>query len=301
MSGLEARGVSGLEAHSVSGLEARGVSATAGGTLIIDGIDCTVPAGSFTALVGPNGAGKSTLLRTLAAVERPHAGSVRFAGSDLLTMHRRARARVLAFVEQDAATELALTVREVVALGRVPHESLLGGVGLGGVGLGGAGLGGAASGTSTVGGSDAVIARALETVGMSDFAERVLTSLSGGERQRVLLAKALAQEPQMLLLDEPTNHLDIGAGLETLELLRSVAASGSTVLAALHDLNLAATWCDRVIVVANGKVVAAGPATQTLTAELIGDVYGVEATVLTNPTTGSPVIAFSPRRKGTRT
>jgi iron complex transport system ATP-binding protein len=111
MSGLEARGVSGLEAHSVSGLEARGVSATAGGTLIIDGIDCTVPAGSFTALVGPNGAGKSTLLRTLAAVERPHAGSVRFAGSDLLTMHRRARARVLAFVEQDAATELALTVR----------------------------------------------------------------------------------------------------------------------------------------------------------------------------------------------
>jgi len=261
----------------MSGLDAQGVSVKAGGTLIIDGIDCTVPVGSFTALVGPNGAGKSTLLRALAAVERPQSGSVRFNSSDLLTMPRRARARVLAFVEQDAATELALTVREVVALGRVPHEPLL--------------VGGPAN-------SDAVIAAALETVGMTEFSERVLTSLSGGERQRVLLAKALAQEPHVLLLDEPTNHLDIGAGLETLELLRSVASSGSTVLAALHDLNLAATWCDRVIVVANGTVVAAGPASDTLTAELIGDVYGVDATVLANPTTGTPVIAFSPRRKG---
>ena len=278
--GGETPGVGGVETHSASGLEADGLSVTAGGALIIDGIDCSVPHGSFTALVGPNGAGKSTLLRALAAVERPNSGTVRFAGSDLRAMQRRARARVLAFVEQDAATELALTVREVVALGRLPHESLLGGP--------------AAS-------SEAVITAALETVGMTDFAERVLTSLSGGERQRVLLAKALAQEPQLLLLDEPTNHLDIGAGLETLELLQSVASAGSTVLAALQDLNLAATWCDRVIVVADGAVVAAGPTSDTLTAELIGDVYGVDATVLTNPTTGRPVIAFSPRRKGSLT
>jgi iron complex transport system ATP-binding protein len=187
-------------------------------------------------------------------------------------------------VEQDAATELALTVREVVALGRAPHESLLTGATVGGAS-----------------GSTFALVDALATVGMSDFSERVFTSLSGGERQRVLLAKALAQEPRMLLLDEPTNHLDIGAALETLGLLRTVASSGATVLAALHDLNLAATWCDRVIIVAHGRVVAAGAASETLTAELIGDAYGVEATVLTNPTTGSPVIAFSPRRKGTPT
>jgi iron complex transport system ATP-binding protein len=263
----------------VNGLEARGLSARAGSTLIIDGVDCTIPAGSVTALVGPNGAGKSTLLRALAAVERPHTGTVRFAGTDLLTMRRRARARLLTFVEQDAATELPLTVHEVVALGRVPHESLLGG-------------------TAGEAASETIIARALETVGMGAFAARTVTSLSGGERQRVLLAKALAQEPQIVLLDEPTNHLDIGAQLETLQLLRGVASHGATVLAALHDLNLAATWCDRVIVVSAGRVVAAGEAAATLNAQLIEEVYGVAATVLSNPTTGSPVIAFSPLRKG---
>ncbi|MGV8969287.1 MAG: ABC transporter ATP-binding protein [Microbacteriaceae bacterium] len=259
----------------MSGLEAVGLDARVGSILIIDGVDCTVPVGSFTALVGPNGAGKSTLLRALAAVERPASGTVRFHGSDILRMRRRERARLLAFVEQDATTELALTVREVVAMGRVPHESLLGGT---------------PAGPASI----ASIGRALETVGMADFADRSVISLSGGERQRVLLAKALAQEPEILLLDEPTNHLDIGAQLETLALLGGVAERGATVLAALHDLNLAATWCDRVIVVSEGRVVAAGLTKETLTAALIEQIYGVRVTILTNTSTGAPVIAFSP-------
>jgi iron complex transport system ATP-binding protein len=253
----------------VSGLEASRVRILAGSTLIVDGVDCTVPAGSFSALVGPNGAGKSTLLRTLAAVHKPASGSVSFDGTELLTAPRRERARIVAFVEQDTATETAMSVASVVALGRLPHQSLWGE------------------------GPDAVVARSLEATGTTAFADREFATLSGGERQRVMLARALAQQPSLLLLDEPTNHLDIGAQLDSLDLLRSLADGGMTVLAALHDLGLAATYSDHVIVLRDGRVVAAGPTVETLTPALLREVYGVEATVLTNPVTGRPVLAFS--------
>ncbi len=130
---------------------------------------------------------------------------------------------------------------------------------------------------------------------MTDFADRDVTGLSGGERQRVLLARALAQEPRLLLLDEPTNHLDIAAQLTTLALLRGLAETGVTVLAALHDLTLAAGHADHLIVLAGGRVVAAGPTGETLTPELIGEVYGVVADILHNPRTGRPVVVLSPR------
>ena len=257
----------------MSGLEGAGIRISVGQKLIIDGVDCTVPAGSVSALVGPNGAGKSTLLRALAAVQRPAAGSVTFDGTDLLTAPRRERARVVAFVEQDTSTETAMTVESVVGLGRLPHQSLW---------------------RDETADSAAIVAAALTTTGMADFAQREFASLSGGERQRVMLARALAQEPTLLLLDEPTNHLDIGTQLSVLALLRGLAASGTTVLAALHDLGLAGTYSDHVIVLRCGHVVAAGPTVDTLTPPLIREVYGVEATVLQNPVTGRPVIAFSP-------
>jgi len=249
------------------------ISISAGGTLLIDGIDCTVPSGSVSALVGPNGAGKSTLLRTLAAVHRPDSGDVTFDGIDLLGAPRRERARLVAFVEQDASTETAMTVASVVGLGRLPHQSLW---------------------RDETADSAAIVASALDATGMGGFAPREFASLSGGERQRVMLARALAQEPSLLLLDEPTNHLDISAQLAALALLRSLAAGGMTVLAALHDLGLAATYADHVIVLRAGRVVAAGPTAATLTSELLREVYGVEATVLTNPVTGGIVLAFSP-------
>ena len=254
------------------GLEAQRIRITAGSQLIVDGVDCTAPAGSVTALVGPNGAGKSTLLRVLAAVHSPDAGTVSFAGTDLLAAPRRGRARLVAFVEQDTSTETAMTVRSVVALGRLPYEGLWGGT------------------------SSAEVDAALATAGVAEFADREFASLSGGERQRVMLARALAQEPSLLLLDEPTNHLDIGAQLSVLGLLSGLAAGGITVLAALHDLGLAATYADHVIVLRGGRVVAAGPTAETLTPALVRDVYGVEATVLVNPATGRPVLAFSPLR-----
>jgi iron complex transport system ATP-binding protein len=251
-------------------LDASRVTISAGSTLIIDGVDCSIPTGSVSALVGPNGAGKSTLMRTLAAVHKPDAGAVELDGANLFTLPRRERARLVAFVEQDTSTETAMTVRAVVGLGRLPHEGAWGG------------------------GPSTAVDAALETAGVSAFADREFASLSGGERQRVMLARALAQEPSLLLLDEPTNHLDIGAQLAALALLRRLADGGMTVLAALHDLGLAATYADHVIVLRAGRVVAAGPTAETLTPELLREVYGVQASVLVNPVTGGRVLAFSP-------
>lgn len=257
---------------SGTGLDVERVDVRLDGTLVVDGISFSVPPGSVCALIGPNGAGKSTLLRAIATVEKPDAGTVSFNARSLQSMGRKARARLVGFVEQDASTELTLTAREVVALGRTPHQSLWQEESLR---------------------DRAAVAEALQLAGVTEFAERDFTSLSGGECQRVLLAKALAQEPSLLLLDEPTNHLDISAGLATLELLGRLAASGVSVLAALHDLNLALAASDHVLVMHRGRAIAFGPTAETLTAELIGEVYGVRADVLEHPATGRPMVALS--------
>jgi iron complex transport system ATP-binding protein len=268
-----AHGASG--AGTGGGLDASRVDIRIDGTLIIDGVDCTVAAGTFSALLGPNGAGKSTLLAVLAGIERAQAGSIRFDGAELHELPRRQRARTISFVEQEASTELALTVRQVISLGRTPYQSLWG---------------------DESADDAAVVTTALLSTGLTAFAARHFVSLSGGERQRVMLAKALAQQPRLLLLDEPTNHLDISAQLSTLALIRSLTSDGDgvTVLAALHDLNLAASFCDHVIVLRQGRAFAAGPTETVLTPELIHEVYGVRADVLRNPSTGRPLIAFSP-------
>src|SRR5690606_2509547 len=179
---------------ATDGLDAARVSWSVDGRLVLDGVDCTAPPGAVSGLLGPNGSGKSTLLRVLAGVRAPDAAPgrdaahVRFADADLLALPRRRRARVLALVEQDATTDLPLTVLDAVLLGRIPHRSLLAG--------------------DSAADRD-VAAAALARVGMSAFTGREVATLSGGERQRVHLARALAQEPALLLLDEPTNHLDI--------------------------------------------------------------------------------------------
>jgi iron complex transport system ATP-binding protein len=260
-------------------LRGTGLGHTIGDAQLLADVDIEVT--GLTALVGPNGAGKSTLIRLLAGVQAPTAGSVTtgtitfggaaFGGATFggAVLPRRERARTIALVEQDATTELALTVREVVALGRIPHAGLLGPID-----------------TTTV---DAALTR----TGLTPLATRQFASLSGGERQRVHLARALAQEPRVLLLDEPTNHLDVAAQLHTLDLLRAEAAAGTAVLAALHDLNLAASWATTVVMLNEGRVVAAGTPAEVLTAERISAVYGVTATVVENPVTGTALIGFS--------
>lgn len=261
----------GHGASSVTaGLVVGGLSVSLGGRRILDSVSLAAPPGSITALVGPNGAGKSTLIRGVAGLV-PAVGSVTLDGADLLGLGRRERARRVAVVEQELSSELPLTVRDAVELGRTPHRGLFGGSA-----------------------ADAdVVAGALEATGTAGFAGRRLETLSGGERQRVHLARALAQEPRLLLLDEPTNHLDVRAQLDAFAVLRRLADEGVAVLAALHDLTLAAGLADHVVVLAAGEVVASGAPAEVLTPELIGAVYGVTAVVLTHPTTGRPVVAYT--------
>jgi len=260
------------DARSTDGLWADRVRFTRGRRLIIDDVDCTVPGASVGALLGPNGAGKSTLLHLIAGVERADAGTARLGDRDLAALRRRERARVIALAEQEVQDAPGLRVAEVVALGRTPYL-------------------GAFAGPAEL--DRAVVHRCLEDAGLVELADREYATLSGGERQRVNLARALAQEPELLLLDEPTNHLDVHAQLTMLGLMRELARGGLTVLAALHDLSLAASYADHVIVLANGRVRAAGAPRDVLTPALIRDVWGVEAQVLEHPATGRPLIAYS--------
>ncbi|WP_235508225.1 ATP-binding cassette domain-containing protein [Agromyces sp. Soil535] len=260
------------DAGAADGLRVDRVRFTRGHRLIIDDVDCTVPGTAVGALLGPNGAGKSTLLHLIAGVERADAGTARLGDRDLAALRRRDRARVIALAEQEVQDAPGLMVSEVVALGRTPYLGAFAGPG---------------------DHDRAVVRRRLEDTGIIELADREYATLSGGERQRVNLARALAQEPELLLLDEPTNHLDVHAQLTMLGLLRELAHSGLTVLAALHDLSLAASYADHVVVLGGGRVVAAGEPREVLTPGLIRDVWGVEAQVLEHPTTGRPLIAYS--------
>ncbi|WP_238476282.1 ABC transporter ATP-binding protein [Agromyces mariniharenae] len=253
-------------------LHADRVRFTRGRRLIIDDVDCTVPGGSVGALLGPNGAGKSTLLHLIAGVEHADAGAARLGDRDLAALRRRDRARLVALAEQEVQDAPGLRVAEVVALGRTPYL-------------------GAFAGPDEH--DRAVVRRTLDDLGLVDLADREYATLSGGERQRVNLARAIAQEPELLLLDEPTNHLDVHAQLTALGLLRALAGGGLTVLAALHDLSLAAAYADHVVVLAEGRVRAAGAPGDVLTPALIREVWSVEAAVLEHPATGRPLIAYS--------
>lgn len=240
----------------------------AGKATIIDGVSLAVDPGSIVGLLGPNGSGKSSLLRLLAGLRRPDAGRVLLDDTDLATLGRRAVARRLALVEQHASTEARFAVRDVVRLGRTPHHSAF---------------------SAWTQADDALVDGALARVGMQHRAEQDWQSLSGGERQRVHIARALAQAPREILLDEPTNHLDIQHQIELMRLIRSLAI---TTVIALHDLNHAAMFCDRVVVMAGGRIVADGAPVDVLTEDLLRRVFRVEARLETSPYHGKPHIHY---------
>jgi iron complex transport system ATP-binding protein len=221
---------------------------------ILRDVHLEVGKGDIVGLVGPNGSGKSTLLRTVYRSLRPALGVVRVGGDDVWALSARSAARRTAAVLQDATgSTTGLSVTEIVALGRTPHHGLLG----------------------RDGAEDRrAVADAIDRCGARPLADRDFASLSGGERQRVLLARALAQGPELLVLDELTNHLDIRARFELLDLIRS---SGTTTLAVLHDLDLAARLCDQVAVLHDGEVVGAGPVLDVLTPAVLREVFGVTA------------------------
>jgi iron complex transport system ATP-binding protein len=256
----------------MSGLMVNTVEVRAGERTILTGASFAAPARAVTGLIGPNGAGKSTLIGAVLGLRRVASGSIEFDGNDLPGMSPADRARLCAYVEQFATTTERLTVRDVVSLGRVPFQSTWQ--------------------TAPTAADQAIVTAALDDVGMSAFAGRHYHTLSGGEQQRVQIARALAQEPRLLLLDEPTSHLDIQAQLLVLDLLQRRARAGCTIVLVMHDLNLAARYCDHLVVLHAGKVVAAGPPRDVFTPDLILGVYGVRATIVTLPGNPHPLVVY---------
>ena len=253
------------------GVDLDGLSFAIDGTMIVREVSASLPTGSVTGLLGPNGAGKSTLLRLVAGIDSADAGTVTLDGVSIGSLARREAARRIALLEQNAAPSVELTVLDVVLLGRIPHRTRLMG---------------------SFGGDDdrAVAIDALQAVGAVELADRSWQTLSGGQQQRVQIARAMAQQPKLLLLDEPTNHLDVSAQLA---LLGQVRALGVTAIMALHDLNLAAAYCDQILLLDGGRLVAAGTPDEVLTPEIIGAVYGVDCFILQHPRGGHPVIVYS--------
>ncbi|MEM9516385.1 MAG: ABC transporter ATP-binding protein [Actinomycetota bacterium] len=251
--------------------ELRNVDVVLGGTTIVRSVGLDIVGGEFLALVGPNGSGKSTLLRTLYRALRPHGGEVSIDGTDVLRLRAVDVARTVAVVAQERPDEFDFTVADVVRMGRTPYHGRMARIGAS---------------------DDRICADALERTGAAHLAARVLHTLSGGEKQRVLIARALAQDPSILVLDEPTNHLDIAAQLEILGLVASL--DEVTVIAALHELNHAAAYADRVAVLQAGALVGCGPPAEVLTPALIEEVFAVRATVGIHPDTARPHFSFSP-------
>ncbi|MEV0328077.1 ABC transporter ATP-binding protein [Micromonospora echinospora] len=238
------------------------------GRALVAALRLTVGHDEVVGLVGPNGSGKSTTLRCVYRALAPAAGRILLDGADLHGMRRRDAARRVAALTQDQRVELDFTVFEVVAMGRAPHRR---------------------DHERLTRAERELCRHALDQLDVAHLADRSVLTLSGGERQRVLIARALVQEPRVLVLDEPTNHLDIRHQLALLGLLRR---AGLTTLVALHDLNLAATVCDRIAVLHGGRLVAVGPPAEVLTAELVRRVFEVDAVVVRHPRTGAAQLLY---------
>lgn len=255
-------------------IEVANLSIKLGGSTILNGIHLHVDKGAMYGILGPNGVGKSTLLRLLSGTERPTVGDVLLDGRHAHRYKRKELARKVAVLQQGGLHAVGFTVRETVAMGRFPYQNWLG---------------------EEPGEGDRIIDQVLEELALMPLQDRRVDGLSGGERQRVALAKAMAQEPELLLLDEPTAYLDIGYQIQLLDnVKRWQADRGLTVVAVLHDLNLAAHYCDRLIVLHQGAIAASGPASKVMRPELIERVFGARATVLAHPGTGVPQLLLLP-------
>ncbi|HEY8428303.1 MAG TPA: ABC transporter ATP-binding protein [Sandaracinaceae bacterium] len=239
-------------------LELDRVDAGYGTTPVVRGISIALARGEVVGLLGPNGAGKSTLLRAAAGVLPTRAGVVRLDGVALASLTRRDIARKLAWLPQAQGTELPYSAREIVAMGRLPHLGAL---------------------EPPRAADRAAIEEAIGATGIEALADRPFPALSEGEKQRVLLARCLAQQPRVLLLDEPTASLDVRHAWSLLRVVRDRARAGAAVLAAVHDLALAARACDRVIVIDGGEIVSEGPPAEALSAAVIARTFGMRARV----------------------
>lgn len=236
----------------------------------VDDVTLHVKKGEFVGLIGPNGSGKSTVLKNLYRALTPDSGKVVLDGENLLTMSHKKSALKLGVVGQENDVPFDFLVEEIVAMGRSPHKKLF---------------------DIDNAHDKYIVHHALEHLGMEGMAKRNYLHLSGGEKQRVIIARVIAQETDFLLLDEPTNHLDISYQLQIFDFVKRLEV---TVLSAIHDLNMAALYCDRIYVLKDGKVALHGTPDEVLTPENIYDVYGVRCDVTKHPKTGKAAITFLP-------
>jgi iron complex transport system ATP-binding protein len=252
------------------------LSVTLGETDVLDGVSLDVEQGELVGLVGPNGAGKTTLLRAARGTLTPDSGNVRIAGDPVEELSAKATGRRVATVPQDTSVSFSFSVREMVEMGRTPHVSRFGAMDEE---------------------DHAAVERAMERTEVAEFADRPVTEISGGERSRVLLARALAQDTPLLLLDEPTASLDPNHRLRTFETVSALVDEGRAAIAAIHDLDTAARYCDRIVVVSDGGVLAEGPPDSVLTGATIGDAFDVDAVVTADPVTERPRITALPEEE----
>jgi iron complex transport system ATP-binding protein len=257
----------GNDAHR---LAAENITLGYGGRVIVDGLSVDIEPGLITTVIGPNGCGKSTLLRGLGRLLRPNAGRVLLDGKAIATMKTRDVARIVGMLPQTPVAPEGLTVADLVARGRHPHQSWL---------------------RQWSADDETEVAHALAQTGVSELADRTLDELSGGQRQRAWISMALAQGTDILLLDEPTTYLDLAHSLEVLDLVDRLHDDlGRTVVMVLHDLNLAIRYSDRLIVMREGRIVAQGAPSEVIDTELLRTVFGLRAEVHTDPVSERPMI-----------
>ncbi|MGQ4726693.1 MULTISPECIES: ABC transporter ATP-binding protein [Streptomyces] len=250
-------------------LAARGITVGYGDRTVIDQLDVAIPSGVITTIIGPNGCGKSTLLRTLTRLLKPSGGTVVLDGEDIGTLRTKDVAKKLGLLPQAPVAPEGLTVADLVARGRHPHQSWL----------------------RQWSSDDAdVVRRALAMTGVADLADRTVDSLSGGQRQRVWISMTLAQGTDLLLLDEPTTYLDLAHAIDVLDLVDDLHESGCTVVMVLHDLNLATRYSDNLVVMRGGAVLAQGHPRDVITAELLHEAFGLRAKVIDDPVGDRPLI-----------
>ncbi|MBW0284316.1 iron-dicitrate transporter ATP-binding subunit [Rhodococcus sp. FH8] len=242
---------------------------------IVDELSLEIPDGGFTVVVGPNGCGKSTLLRALGRMLTPRSGRVVLDGNDIRSYRTKEVARRIALLPQSPLSPGAISVADLVSRGRYPYQSML---------------------RQWSPEDEHVVSEALNEVGMRYAADQLVDELSGGQRQRVWIAMTLAQRTPVLLLDEPTTFLDIAHQIEVLDLCSQLHQSGRTLVAVLHDLNLAARYATHVVAMRSGKIVMQGSASDVLTPELLREVFDLEALVLEDPETGRPLVVPRDRR-----
>lgn len=251
-------------------LQVEDLSYSYGEKKVVDGVSLCVQQGEFVGLIGPNGSGKSTILKNVYRALEPDTGKLLLDGKEIDHMSFRESALKMAVVGQENDVPFNFKVEEIVAMGRTPHKKVF---------------------EIDTPEDKSIVRHALSHVGMEDMAKRNYLNLSGGEKQRVIIARAVAQESEFFILDEPTNHLDISYQMQILDFVKRLQI---TVLSAIHDLNMAALYCDRLYVLKEGKIVLSGTPEEVLTEQNIRDVYGVDSTVSIHPKTGKVAITYLP-------